>query len=60
MSHIISQDCIGCGACMETCPVAAIIPPSRYFSDQYYIVEAVCIDCGACVDSCPVEAISPA
>lgn len=57
MAHIIvSDNCINCGACDETCPVNSISEQG----DKRVIDAATCIDCGACVDSCPVNAINPA
>jgi len=56
MAHIISDECINCGACAPTCPVDAISETG----DKHVIDAATCTDCGACVDSCPVDAISPA
>jgi ferredoxin len=56
MAHVISSECISCGACEPTCPVEAI----SQGDDQFVIDANTCTDCGACVESCPVEAISPA
>jgi formate hydrogenlyase subunit 6/NADH:ubiquinone oxidoreductase subunit I len=59
MAHTISDECIGCGACEDTCPVEAIFPQSQYGKGWFFIILAEsCTDCGACVDSCPVDAIS--
>ena len=56
MAHVISEECIACGTCIDECPVSAISE-----GDPIYIIDAeVCIDCGACVDVCPVGAIAPA
>lgn len=56
MARVISNECISCGACADTCPVAAISE-----GDGKYVVNAdECIDCGACEDGCPVGAISEA
>lgn len=56
MAHIISADCISCGACEPTCPVGAI----SQGASQFEINSDTCVDCGACVSACPVNAISPA
>ena len=54
MAHVISSECISCGACESTCPVEAISQ-----GDDLFVIDAnTCTDCGACVDSCPVDAIS--
>lgn len=54
MAHVISDECIACGACAPTCPVDAISE-----GDPIYTIDAaLCTDCGACVDTCPVDAIS--
>ncbi len=53
MAHVISDECICCGACADTCPVGAISE-----GDGKYVVNPdVCIDCGACEDGCPTGAI---
>lgn len=54
MAHVISDECISCGACAGTCPVEAISE-----GDGKYVVADDCIDCGACEDACPVGAITP-
>ena len=53
MPHKISDACIACGACIETCPSEAICE-----GEKYSIKAEACTDCGACVSNCPVEAIS--
>jgi ferredoxin len=54
MTHVISDDCISCGACEPECPVTAISQ-----GDTKYIIDPVkCTDCAKCVDVCPVTAIS--
>lgn len=55
MAVVIDKDtCVGCEACVSTCPVDALD-----MADNKAVVNAdECIDCGTCVDACPVEAIS--
>ncbi len=54
MPRVISDECIACGACADTCPVGAISE-----GDGKYVVNAdECIDCGACEEGCPTGAIS--
>jgi len=49
-----AAECIGCGACVGTCPVQALT-----LVDGKVTVDAgTCVDCGACVGSCPVQALS--
>jgi Fe-S-cluster-containing hydrogenase component 2 len=52
--RIDKTTCIGCEACIDTCPVEAL-----YMEDGIaHCDEDKCVDCGACVDVCPVSAIS--
>jgi ferredoxin len=55
MPRKVSDECIACGACVDTCPVAAIT-----LNDKAEIDKGACIDCGACEGDCPVSAISEA
>lgn len=53
LAHTITDECINCGACDESCPVNAISEAGS----KRAIDADTCIDCGACVDTCPVSAI---
>jgi ferredoxin len=54
MAHVVSSDCVSCGACEAACPVGAIS-----MGDEHMVVDAsTCIDCGACEADCPVGAIA--
>jgi len=51
---IDKETCIGCGACVDVCPVSALsMEDGKAVCD-----EGTCIDCGACIGTCPVSAIS--
>ncbi|MBQ8284103.1 MAG: 4Fe-4S binding protein [Clostridia bacterium] len=54
MAHVISNECVACGACADTCPVGAIALDE---SKGIYVINDECVDCGACEDGCPVAAI---
>ncbi len=55
MPYKISDECLACGSCLESCPNNAIKE-----GDIYSITADDCLDCGACVDTCPTGAISEA
>lgn len=52
MALKITDECIGCGTCVDTCPVSAIVEAG----DVYRITDD-CTECRSCVASCPVDAI---
>ena len=54
MAHVVSDECVSCGACAAVCPVEAISEgPTKYVVDP-----DTCIDCGACEEPCPTGAIA--
>ena len=48
-----SDICIGCGACINTCPMNAI----SLSNNVAKIDETICRNCRKCVKVCPVKAI---
>lgn len=52
MALKINDECIGCGTCVDDCPVGAIVESGDIFK-----ITNDCTECGNCVESCPVKAI---
>jgi ferredoxin len=50
----IDSTCTACGACLVTCPTAALAPAPR----RPAVEEGRCTGCLACVEVCPVDAIA--
>ncbi|MEN6476154.1 MAG: 4Fe-4S binding protein [Syntrophaceae bacterium] len=53
---IDEASCVGCGACVDSCPRDAI----RMDGGVAKVAQDACIGCGACVGGCPSGAISMA
>ncbi|MFZ5944407.1 MAG: FAD-binding protein [Bacillota bacterium] len=52
--EVIKKNCIGCGACVQTCPFDALD-----LKDGIAVVDPEkCTDCGACVAVCPTAALT--
>jgi ferredoxin len=52
-SIIDEENCIGCGNCIERCPVKAIS-----LEEIATVNRNLCLGCGLCASICPEEAIS--
>ena len=49
---LITQDCIGCGICRESCPQGCIEE-----GEPFVIRQEHCLHCGLCFERCPAGAI---
>jgi len=54
LAKVIKDDCIGCGTCVEKCPMETI----ELVDTVAEINEEKCIGCGVCAHHCPEEAIN--
>jgi ferredoxin len=53
---VLSDVCIGCGACDYSCPTGALTKTDTFLG-LFEIDPFTCDDCGRCVDKCPETAI---
>lgn len=50
---VIDENCVGCGSCVDSCPVEAI----SLVEETAVIDKELCIECESCFDVCPFDAI---
>jgi Fe-S-cluster-containing hydrogenase component 2 len=54
-AHVwVTEECVGCGACLLTCPERAIRPSGR----RLLVRAERCTGCWECVEICPADAIA--
>ena len=54
---VVTSGCLGCGACLLTCPERAIRPAGPGGAVPLAVRAAQCTGCGECVEVCPADAI---
>jgi len=55
MPRVDKEECVGCGVCVNICPVGAV----SLVSGKAEIDGTLCIKCGRCIQVCPHGAIYP-
>lgn len=53
----VTDACLGCGACLKTCPESAIRPAPRDYPSPLVVLEDRCTACAECAEVCPASAI---
>lgn len=51
----VTAACVGCGACLRTCPERAIRPAVAGGGAPLVVLDT-CTGCGECAEVCPVDA----
>lgn len=54
VARIDAKACVGCGRCVDACPVDAIAGAPQFL---HAVVAAHCTGCGLCLPPCPVDCI---
>lgn len=52
MIKVERNTCVGCGGCIDLCPMIAI----SMVNDRAMIDNVLCVECKICVRVCPVKA----
>lgn len=53
MVKVTAEECVGCEACVNVCPVGAI----EMKDGKAVIDQDKCTQCGTCIAECPSQAI---
>jgi len=54
VARIVEPDCVGCGRCLEVCPVDAIVGARQFL---HAVIAEDCTGCELCIPACPVDCI---
>ena len=55
--YITPQKCVGCGICVNDCPVNPGKAIKGEIREIFEVCQQKCVKCGKCITSCPFEAI---
>ncbi|MBQ5979806.1 MAG: Coenzyme F420 hydrogenase/dehydrogenase, beta subunit C-terminal domain [Bacteroidales bacterium] len=56
MNIVPTEDCTGCSACLNSCPIGCIVMSADVHGFRYpHVDRSSCINCGKCVSVCPVR-----
>jgi NAD-dependent dihydropyrimidine dehydrogenase PreA subunit len=53
MVPVVTAGCLGCGACLLTCPEHALRP----LGGTLVVIGELCTECLECIEICPADAI---
>lgn len=59
VTFTVTAACVGCGACLLTCPEHAIRPAAPGAPAPLVVLDH-CTGCAECAEVCPAEACEPA
>ena len=54
IAHILTKNCVACGACTKVCPKSALTIHQGCYAK---VDRDLCIGCGKCSRECPANAV---